>query len=147
MKTYIVTTDASWFLNGNVCGWAAVVEHDNGIYSKSGVAGRIESSSAAELVAVVAALKLFNEPSRILIRTDSQYVLGICGNLNAWRLKGWKRTKKHMMENSEALNCLWTLCKKHQVSFQHVKGHAGDLANMRADKLAFSALSKNCGAK
>lgn len=139
MKEIIVTVDASWIVTGE-CGWAAIINDDVGIRSETGIASGIRNSTDAELVAVIAALKLFNEPAFILVRTDSRSVIQLHGNLAVYKDRNWKRTNRKLIDNWQAIQTFYQLCRKHRVSMQFVKGHHTDLLQIRADRLAFNAL-------
>lgn len=81
-----------------------------------------------ELMAVCIALESFKEPSTIEIYSDSAYLVNTI-NLN------WARKA-----NLDLWNRLDKAIAKHQsVKFNWVKGHASNMYNAEADKLAVEA--------
>ncbi|MEP0949524.1 RNase H family protein [Nodosilinea sp. FACHB-141] len=56
-----------------------------------------------------------------------------------WRSKGWKRTQTKSPVNADLWQQLLSLCEQHQVEFQWVKGHSGNVENERCDRLAVAA--------
>jgi ribonuclease HI len=105
---------------------------------------RMTTNNRMELTGAIAGLKLFEKPSRILLRTDSQYVVkGIMeGWAKKWRKNGWMRTRNEPAENYDLWKTLLELTEKHDVVFEWLKGHAGHDENERCDELARSASEK-----
>ena len=56
-----------------------------------------------------------------------------------WRSQGWMRNKKDAAENPDLWERLLALIDKHEVDFVWVRGHAGNVENERADRLAVAA--------
>jgi ribonuclease HI len=102
---------------------------------------RMTTNNRMELTGAIEGLKLFDKPSRILIRTDSQYVVrGIMeGWAQKWRRNGWMRTRNEPAENYDLWKTLLDLTEKNDVIFEWLKGHAGHDENERCDELARSA--------
>ena len=73
-----------------------------------------------ELLGVIAGLSALKEPCRVILTTDSKYVVDSItkGWVYGWKKKGWIKSDK-----KPALN-VW------------VKGHAGHPENERCDRLA-----------
>ena len=96
------------------------------------------TNNRMELTAVISALSALKEPCRVILTTDSQYVVnGIeKGWAKSWRANGWRKKDKSPALNADLWEPLLTLCETHQVQFNWVKGHAGHPENERCDKLA-----------
>jgi ribonuclease HI len=115
-------------------------EHANGL--------ALTTNNRAELSAAITALAAVKKPSVVTVRADSRYVVdGIAlGWAVRWRANGWCRDRK----GTPALNAdLWArlleLCEQHSVTFEWVRGHAGDPENERCDELARAAACAAAG--
>jgi ribonuclease HI len=106
---------------------------------------RKTTNNRMELSGAIAGLKEFEKPSKIMLRTDSQYVVkGIMeGWAKKWRKGGWMRTRNEPAENYDLWKELLELSEKHDVIFEWVKGHAGHTENERCDELARAASAKS----
>jgi ribonuclease HI len=91
-----------------------------------------------ELSGAIEGLAMFENPVKVLLRIDSQYVVkGIMeGWAKKWRKNGWMRTKNEPAENYDLWKKLLELTEKHDVIFEWIKGHAGHDENERCDELA-----------
>lgn len=92
------------------------------------------SNNQMEISAVIVALKSIKPQqfSRIIIRTDSQYVIG-CASLN------WKRKRNPKLWEQFDLVLGQIKNSGVEVLFEWVKGHDGDMYNELADDLARDA--------
>lgn len=93
-----------------------------------------------EIVACIVALRKIKRGKRrykVLIRSDSAYVVNCFreGWIENWRRKEW-RHKGGERPNRAYWETLESYVALHDVEFEHVKGHAGDKYNERADELA-----------
>jgi ribonuclease HI len=99
-----------------------------------------------ELQAVIEGLKQLKRSTRVHVVSDSIYVLkGITSWIHKWKRSGWKRKVKSHYEpvkNVELWQELDALVQKHQVTFEHVRGHAGHPENERCDELAVRAYNE-----
>jgi len=102
------------------------------------------TNNRMELKGAIAGLKEFEKPSKIVLRTDSQYVVrGVMeGWAKKWQKNGWMRTKSEPAENYDLWKELLDLTIKHDVIFEWVKGHAGHSENERCDELARAASAR-----
>ena len=91
-----------------------------------------------ELLAVIKGLEALKRPCSVTVYSDSAYVVnGIKrGWARKWRANGWMRNKKERALNPDLWAQLLDLCDKHQVQFQWVRGHSGNVENERCDHLA-----------
>ena len=91
------------------------------------------TNNQMELGAVIIALRVIKSKyDSIVIYTDSQYVIG-CAVL------GWKRGKniKLWQEFDKQYTRVKKLCPN--ITFEHIKGHSGNIWNEYCDKLAVKA--------
>jgi len=144
MNRYIIYSDGS--LKGNWAlrnekplrgGYAAIIcdEKDNIINEVYG--GFLNTTSPrAEIYGVLAGLKAIEEPSEIIIKSDSQYVVGTVND--NWLSQILKNPDK--FSNADLWIQVAELLDFHKVTFVWIKGHADNEINNKADALAqFSA--------
>ena len=94
------------------------------------------TNNRMELTAAVQALKALNEPCQVELYTDSEYLRrGITEWLPDWRRRGWKR-KSGKLANIDLWQALESSLKAHVISWNWVRGHAGNRYNQRVDSLA-----------
>jgi ribonuclease HI len=88
-------------------------------------------------MAAIQALEALNRPSQVRLYTDSTYVLnGITKWVAGWQRNGWRTAAKKPVKNEDLWRQLVQAMERHEISWQWVKGHAGDEGNERADALA-----------
>jgi ribonuclease HI len=98
---------------------------------------RSTTNNRMELTAVIEALAALKRPSRVVVHTDSQYVMkGITEWLRGWKARGWRTAAKEPVKNVDLWMRLEELCSAHEIEWIWVKGHAGHDGNERADRLA-----------
>lgn len=93
------------------------------------------TNQRAEISAAILAFEALKKPCRVVVQTDSQYLVR-CGNREWGRHTNtdlWEKLD-HLMQRHASVDFLW------------VKGHNGNKENERADALARHAASMN-GAK
>lgn len=95
------------------------------------------TNNRMELTAVIRALEALKRPARLCVHTDSQYVQkGISAWIHGWKRNGWKTSDKKPVKNADLWQVLDALAQRHDIRWIWVKGHAGNLGNERADRLA-----------
>ena len=101
----------------------------------------LTTNNKMELMATIAALEILERRSEITIFTDSKYVMnGIQTWLFGWKKNNWKTSSKKPVKNDDLWKRLDALCQQHEVDWQWVKGHAGNIGNERVDELARRAM-------
>ncbi len=102
------------------------------------------TNNQMELMAVIQGLESLKRSCPVKIYTDSKYVLdGMTKWMANWKLKGWKTAAKKPVKNVELWKRLDAAVQSHEVTWQWVKGHAGDEGNEHADALANRAIDEN----
>jgi ribonuclease HI len=107
---------------------------------------RHTTNNRMEILAVIAALEALERPSRVVVHSDSQYVVNAIelGWAKKWRANGWRRGARgsDRAQNPDLWQRLLELLERsgHRVELDWVRGHAGDADNERADRLAVEAL-------
>ena len=95
------------------------------------------TNNQMELMAVIMGLEALKKPCRVVITTDSKYVLsGITEWMPNWKKRNWKTANKKPVLNAELWRRLDSLVSQYEVSWQWVKGHSGHPENEIADQLA-----------
>ena len=141
-KVIKIYTDGACRGNPGPGGWGATLQCEG--YKKE-IKGfsKLTTNNIMELTAVIEALKLIKNPSEIIIVTDSTYVKnGINDWIHNWKLKGWRTANKKPVKNKELWQKLDQLSSMHQINWQWVRGHTGNLGNERADQLANEAIDQ-----
>ena len=133
----IIYSDGGSINNPGPGGYGVVIIDDGNLSELSG-GFRLTTNNRMELTGAIMGLARFEIPVKVLLRTDSQYVVkGIMeGWAKKWRKNGWMRTKNEPAENCDLWKILLELTEKHDVIFEWVKGHAGHDENERCDELA-----------
>ena len=132
-----IFTDGACSGNPGIGGWGVVILiNDNDPIFLNG--GEIQTTNnRMELTAAIKALKYFKEHQLITLITDSKYVKdGIESWIANWKKNGWKTASKKPVKNKELWLELDSQIAKHKITWEWVKGHAGDKYNERADFLA-----------
>lgn len=102
----------------------------------------LTTNNRMELMAVIEAISALDEPSKVIIMTDSQYVRnGVQEWVRKWKTNNWKTSNKKPVKNQDLWRRLDELCegKGHQIIWQWIRGHAGHTENERCDQLAKEA--------
>ena len=90
-----------------------------------------------ELTAVIKALQALKEPTTMVVHSDSKYVIdGASKWILAWRKNGWRTREKEPVKNDDLWRALDAEASRHDVTWEWVKGHAGNPKNERCDRLA-----------
>lgn len=132
MKHIVVHTDGACLGNPGPGGWAAILEY--GARKTELVGGEIATTNnRMEMQAAIQALSRLKEPCEVELFTDSEYLRdGITKWIHAWKARGWKKQVK----NKDLWQELDAAAAKHKVTWQWVRGHAGNPSNERCDFLA-----------
>lgn len=96
------------------------------------------TNNRMELSGVIAGLEALKFPCRVVLQTDSRYVVdGIeKGWAKSWRRNNWIKSDRKPALNKDLWERLLELLEVHEVSFVWIKGHAGHEENERCDRLA-----------
>ena len=136
----IIYTDGACLGNPGPGGYGAVLLFQGKRKELSG-GYRRTTNNRMELMGAIAALEALNAPSKVTLHSDSKYVVDAVekGWAQRWRRNGWRKPDKQMAMNPDLWERLLSACSRHEVRFQWVKGHAGDVENERCDELANAA--------
>lgn len=132
-------TDGSAIGNPGPGGYAAILRYQKHEKVLSG-AFQCTTNNRMELLAVIVALEVLKKKGqRIVVYSDSRYVVDAVmkGWLHKWLKKGFKKQK-----NSDLWRRFWQIYQQHEVTLHWVEGHAGHPMNERCDRLAVEAAKK-----
>jgi ribonuclease HI len=142
-NTVTVYTDGGCIGNPGPGAYAAILRYGN---HEKELVGRYRqtTNNRMELRAAIAALEALTRPCRVEIYTDSSYLRdGITKWIFAWQRKGWLTANREPVKNQDLWQRLLQAISRHEsaggVDWHWTKGHAGDPANERADRLANQA--------
>src|SRR5580693_883351 len=136
MTEVVIYTDGACSGNPGRGGWGAVLRW-NGTQRELHGGEPLTTNNRMELMAAIHALETLTRPSRVVMHTDSKYVLdGITKWIAGWQRNGWRTSAKQPVKNEDLWRRLVAALDGHEVSWQWVKGHAGEEGNERADELA-----------
>lgn len=136
----IIYTDGAAEPNPGPGGYGAVLIA--GQYRKELSAGFLKTTNnRMELLGVIAALEALTRPCRVVLFSDSKYVVDSVsrGSVQRWQKKNWFRAPGERAKNVDLWKRFLEVAKKHDVEFRWVKGHAGIAENERCDELAVAA--------
>ena len=95
------------------------------------------TNNRMELTAAIEGLNALKKDSRVVLHTDSRYVMdGINEWLPNWKKRGWKTAAKKPVKNRDLWQALDAAAGRHVVDWRWVKGHDGNPGNETADELA-----------
>ena len=148
MKEVELYTDGACSGNPGPGGWGAILRWAGKEKELSG-GEPSTTNNRMELTAVIEGLAALREPCRVVLTSDSRYVVdGIQkGWARSWKRNGWRKADKKPALNADLWDRLLTLLEIHQVKFVWVHGHQGHPENERCDRLAVAAYAqyKNSG--
>ena len=139
-------TDGACSGNPGPGGWGTVAYFDDGSCHELGGRDGATTNNRMEMQAAISALEFFAETQQTgscVIYTDSEYLIkGITQWVKGWKKKGWKTAagkdvlNQDLWEKLDRLNNQVQGFIKTPVSWQHVKGHSGNIGNERCDTIA-----------
>ena len=133
----IVYTDGACSGNPGIGGWGVVILEKNKEDTFLNGGNNNTTNNRMELTAAIEALKYFADKKIIKLITDSKYVKdGIQSWIKNWKKNGWKTAAKKPVKNKELWIELDNLINKHEITWEWVKGHTGNIHNEKADYLA-----------
>lgn len=144
-KTVELFTDGGCRGNPGPGGWGALLRfgsHEKELYGYDPET----TNNRMELMAAICGLETLNEPCKVVLTTDSQYVRqGITNWITNWKAKNWMTSAKKPVKNKDLWQRLDAASGKHEIDWRWVKGHSGHAENERVDELANRAMDEKSG--
>jgi ribonuclease HI len=149
-KHVIATTDGSCDTRSGDGGWAYRLAYRGTGRDHVRTASGYEAATTnnrMELTAAVRALEALQEPCRVTLVTDSQYLQRAftAGWLDTWQRNGWRTADKRSVKNQDLWRRLLELTSVHEVAWTWTRGHAGHAHNEEVDALALAARRERRG--
>ncbi len=130
-----IWADGACLGNPGPGGWGAVLRSPDGREKELSGGEAKTTNNRMELLGAIVALEALKRPVKVVVRSDSQYVVrGMSEWIDGWRRKGWKKVM-----NRDLWERLSAAAEPHEVRWEWVRGHAGDPMNERCDALAVAA--------
>jgi ribonuclease HI len=135
-RTIEIYTDGACRGNPGPGGWGALLIA--GQHQKTMHGGDPETTNnRMELTAAIEALNALKDHSRVILHTDSKYVMdGIKDWMPNWKKRGWTTAAKKPVKNQDLWQALDAAVGRHEIEWRWVKGHDGNAGNEMADELA-----------
>jgi ribonuclease HI len=132
----VIYTDGACSGNPGPGGWGVVLQ--GGGRERELYGGDVQTTNnRMELMAAIQALEALQRPTTVTLYTDSKYLLdGITKWIHGWQRNGWLTSAKKPVKNDDLWRRLTAAMGPHEITWNWVKGHAGDPGNERADELA-----------
>jgi len=121
---FLIYADGSCHGNPGPGGWGVLILRPDSSSSEHCGSDPATTNNKMEITAAIEGLRLTPAGSRVLLRSDSQYVV------NTMTLN-WKRKKNHDLWSQLDIEAM-----RRKVTFEWVRGHGSDALNERADQLA-----------
>ena len=136
-KTVYIFSDGACSGNPGPGGYGVILRCDGREKELSGGEAHT-TNNRMELMGVITGLEALKMPCRVILQTDSKYVVDSVtkGWAKGWRKNGWVKSDKKPALNSDLWERLLDLLEIHEVTFNWIKGHAGHEENERCDRLA-----------
>lgn len=144
VENITIYTDGACSGNPGKGGWGAVILANSEEHRLSG-GEKLTTNNRMELMAAIEALETVAENplwknANITLISDSQYVKnGIQSWIHAWKKNGWRTANKEPVKNKDLWLELDEISSLLNISWQWVKGHAGNKYNEICDNLAVTA--------
>ena len=131
-----VWTDGGCKPNPGPGGWAAILRYGAHEREISGAEPQT-TNNRMELTAAAEALETLKRRCRVVVNTDSEYVRnGVTRWSAGWVRRNWRNASGDPVANMDLWRRLLDAAARHDVDWRWLRGHAGDVMNERADKLA-----------
>ena len=144
IKHVEIYTDGACSGNPGPGGYGAVIIYKNQRREIS-QGFKITTNNRMEILAVIEALKILNQPCNINLYSDSKYLIDAItkGWLDKWQKNNWHRNKKDLVLNIDLWKELLNLLELHNINFIWVKGHNNNKENEHCDFLARQAIKSH----
>lgn len=127
-------------------GGYGIVQIYNGEKKELSGGYQLTTNNRMELMGCIVALReLEYRDKPVTLYSDSSYVVNgiVKGWAKSWRKKGWIKSDKKPAINPDLWSELLDLVENLTVTFQWVKGHAGNPMNERCDELAVASARRD----
>ncbi len=143
MRNHVeIFTDGACRGNPGPGGWGVLLRFNNVEKTLKG-SEKETTNNRMELQAAISALETLTRPCKIILTTDSRYVMdGIQQWLPGWKQRGWRTSGKKPVKNEDLWRKLDELVNGHEIEWRWVRGHSGHPENELVDQLANQAIDE-----
>jgi len=135
-KIVEIFADGACSGNPGAGGWCGILRYGNIEKIISG-GEKFTTNNRMELTAAIESLKLLKRSCKVIIYSDSHYLIkGATEWLPRWVKNNWKNSQKKEVENRDLWEQLYNLLKNHRIEWEWVKGHSGHKENETCDRIA-----------
>ena len=140
MKEVTIYSDGACSGNPGPGGWGTVLCYQGREKELFGSDPQT-TNNRMELLAAIMGLEQLKEPCAVTLISDSRY---LCESINqkwvfGWEQNGWRKADKKPALNVDLWERMLIQLRRHTVTVQWIKGHAGHPHNERCDRLAVNA--------
>ncbi len=137
MKTIYLYTDGACRGNPGPGGYCAILKFNGHEKIVSG-GEKDTTNNRMEMSAVLFGLRALKEPCKVILTSDSKYVLDSInkGWVYSWQKKGWKKSDGKLALNIDLWEQMLVEIAKHQIEYVWIKGHNGHPENEECDRIA-----------
>ncbi len=140
--TIEIFTDGACRGNPGPGGWGALLIAGTRRKSLHGGA-HDTTNNRMELTAAIEALNALKGSRKVVLHTDSKYVMdGINSWMDTWKQRGWKTANRKPVKNQDLWQALDEASRRHEIKWKWVRGHTGVAGNEEADALANRGLDE-----
>ncbi len=137
-----IFTDGACSGNPGPGGWAALIRNHGDEKILSGGEPRT-TNNRMEMTAAIRALESLDNPRKIKLATDSQYLrLGITEWIKDWKKRGWLTSSRKPVKNLDLWQRLDRAAARHEIEWEWVRGHNLHVENELVDEAARKAVKK-----
>lgn len=130
----VLSTDGGCKPNPGAGAWAYVLRFGTAYKEQAGACPQT-TNNRMELRAIIEGLKALKKPCRVIIKTDSKVSVAWITN------KIGKKVARDNPDIAVSVGEARKLCALHTVTFEWVRGHAGEPDNERCDSLCAQIIS------
>lgn len=143
-KEVTVYTDGACSGNPGPGGWAAILRYKEQQKELSGYEAHT-TNQRMELTAAVQALEALKESCKVLLYSDSAYLINAFKQkwFEKWQKNNWLNSQKKPVENKDLWMKLMQLSNFHDIEWIKVKGHSDNYYNNCCDELAKREIIKH----
>jgi len=135
-ETVHIYTDGAGRGNPGPGGWGVILRYRDTERELFGGEART-TNNRMELMAAIRGLEALKRPCRVILTSDSQYLLkGITEWLPGWIRRNWITANRQPVKNVDLWQRLAKAREAHDVEWRWIKRHSGHPENERADRLA-----------
>lgn len=131
---YQVYTDGSH--KGRWGSWAYIILNNDAVYKQASARVLKTGSTRMEIQAAIEALLVLPVNSSVEIFSDSKILIdAVTKKMENWKQVGWVSKSNIPVPNVDLFLILDRLSKTHQIKWQWIKAHAGNIYNERCDQM------------